>query len=69
MPHRPSAETGAHFHTPQAAAELLGITERTLRRMIASGDLPAYRLGPRLVRIKDSDLMAMLRPIPTADAS
>lgn len=52
---------------PQAeAAEYLGVTDRTLRRYVASGDLPAYRLGPRLLRFRQSDLDALMRPIPTA---
>lgn len=46
------------------AAEYLGITDRTLRRMIAAGRLPAYRLGPRLMRIDQADLDALMRPIP-----
>lgn len=52
---------------PQAdAADYLGVTERTLRRYVASGQLPAYRLGPRLLRFKQSDLDALLQPVPTA---
>lgn len=47
------------------AAEHIGVTDRTLRRMIAAGDLPAYRLGKRLTRIDQSDLDACLRRIPT----
>lgn len=46
------------------AAEYLGITDRTLRRMIAAGDLPAYRLGPRLLRIDVGDLDALMRRVP-----
>lgn len=48
------------------AAEQLGITDRTLRRMIAAGDLPAYKLGKRLTRIDQDDLDNCLRRIPTA---
>lgn len=48
------------------AAEYLGITDRTLRRMIAAGELPAYRLGPRLLRIDAGDLDALLTPVPAA---
>ena len=47
------------------AAEYLGITDRTLRRMVARGELPAYRMGPRLTRFDLSDLDATMRPIPT----
>lgn len=47
-------------------AEHLQVTERTIRRMIAAGELPAYRLGKRLLRIDAADVDALLRPVPTA---
>lgn len=48
-------------------AELLGVSQKTIRRRIADGTLTAYRSGPRLVRI-DLDVAedALLCPIPTA---
>ncbi|MGP5251486.1 helix-turn-helix domain-containing protein [Brachybacterium alimentarium] len=49
------------------AAEQLGLTEKTIRRYIAAGKLPAYRVGSRTVRIKSSDLERLLKPIPTAN--
>jgi excisionase family DNA binding protein len=51
------------------SAEYLGVSTKTIRRLIASGALPAYRVGPRNIRIKASDLEALARPIPTASAS
>jgi excisionase family DNA binding protein len=50
----------------QAAAHLQHVSHMTIRRRIADGSLPGYRLGPRLVRVKRSDVVALLRPIPTA---
>lgn len=48
------------------AAEYLGVTERTIRNYIARGTLPGHRVqGSRLVRIRLSDVDALLRPIPT----
>ncbi len=44
--------------TTEAAAQL-GITNRTLYRLIDNGDVPAYRIG-RVVRLKQSDLDAYL---------
>lgn len=44
-----------------------GISERTLRRYIAEGVLPAYRLGPRLIRIDPDDVAALFERIPTTD--
>ena len=48
----------------QVAAEF-GISDRTVRRMIADGRIPAHRLGPRLVRIRRTDALAAVTPIPT----
>lgn len=47
------------------AAEWYGVSERTLRRRIAEGRLPAYRLGPRTIRVRAEDVEALAKPIPT----
>lgn len=48
------------------AAEYLGVTERTVRNYTSRGVLPARRIrGSRLIRIRRSDLDALLTPIPT----
>lgn len=52
--------------TQDEAADYLNITDRTLRRYVASGELPAYRLGTRLLRFKQADLDALLHLVPTA---
>jgi excisionase family DNA binding protein len=44
-------------------AEMLGVTTKTIRRYIASGALPAYRVGPRLIRIDVADIQALMRPV------
>ena len=38
------------------AADLLGISVRTLEKMIARGALPAYRIGPKTVRLRREDI-------------
>ncbi|MGK2876906.1 MAG: helix-turn-helix domain-containing protein [Nocardioides sp.] len=48
------------------AAELVGQSVRTLRRRIASGALPAYRFGPRCIRVRLCDLVASGSRIPSA---
>ena len=59
--------TNRRHLSQREAAEYLGVTERTIRAYIARGDLPARRIqGSRLVRIRESDLDALLRPIPSA---
>lgn len=48
------------------AAEYLGVTDRTIRNYVSRGELPAYRVGGRVVRIDPADLEKLLRRIPTA---
>ena len=60
------------YLTRQQAAERLGISLRTLDGLIQRGGLPAYRIGSRLVRIRDTDLDAYLAgrqvaPAPVKD--
>lgn len=50
------------------AAELAGLSIRTLRRRIAEGELPAYRTGPRLIRVHPDDLVTLVVPMNTAAA-
>ena len=46
-------------------AEYLGISERTLRRFIASGHLKGFRVGDKLVRIDFDELESFATPIHT----
>jgi excisionase family DNA binding protein len=43
-------------------AEYLGVNERTVRNMLYDGRLKAHKLGPRVVRIRLSDIDAALEP-------
>lgn len=50
--------------TATEAAELLRVSTRTLRRWIASGALPAYRVGPRgPIRCRRRDVERLLTPV------
>lgn len=49
-----------------AAAEMYGISVKTLRRRISTGDLTGYRLGNRLILVDLDELEALMRPIPSA---
>lgn len=51
--------TTALIKKPEAA-EILGISVRTLEKMIARGALPAYRIGPKTVRLRREDIDAYL---------
>lgn len=54
------------------AAEMLSVSEKTIRRFIARGELPGYTLGKRgpgsgrPIRLRLEDVEALLRRIPTA---
>ena len=61
-----SAKPGA-FISLSAAAEILGISVHTLRRRIAAGELPAFRTGRRIIRVRVSDLEKLLRRVPSAE--
>jgi len=58
MPH-------SQFVSLDEAAEYLGVTPRSIRRYIAEGRLPGYRLGKKQIRVRTSDVEALLTPIPT----
>ena len=49
--------------TISAAAEYADVHPVTLRRWVAAGRLPAYRVGPRLLKIDLDDLESIIRPI------
>ncbi|MBN9104818.1 MAG: helix-turn-helix domain-containing protein [Propionibacteriaceae bacterium] len=60
-----STKPGA-FISLSAAADILGISVHTLRRRIAAGELPAFRTGRRIIRVRVGDLEKMLRRVPSA---
>jgi excisionase family DNA binding protein len=39
-----------------------------MRKLIADGKLPAYRLGRRVLKVRLADLDAVLTPIPNGAA-
>ncbi|WIY84206.1 helix-turn-helix domain-containing protein [Propionimicrobium sp. PCR01-08-3] len=48
------------------AATYLGVSTDTIRKLIADGTLPAYRLGRKKILIRVTDLECALKPIPSA---
>ncbi|MFL6142994.1 MAG: helix-turn-helix domain-containing protein [Labedaea sp.] len=49
------------------AAEVLDVCPRTVRRLIAAGDLPGYRVdGTRVVKVDLNDVEKLIRRIPAA---
>jgi excisionase family DNA binding protein len=57
------------YLTLQQAAEITHQSIRTIRRRVSQGSLPAYRFGPRQIRIKLDDLQSLGRRIPAAHSS
>lgn len=47
------------------AAKIYAVSTYTLRRRIASGDLPAVKLGYKLIRVRIDDLDRLFPAIPT----
>jgi len=66
MPVIESTKPGA-FISLAAAADILGISVHTLRRRIAAGELPAFRTGRRIIRVRLTDLEKLLRRVPSAE--
>ncbi|HEX2038161.1 MAG TPA: helix-turn-helix domain-containing protein [Acidimicrobiales bacterium] len=50
---------GARWVSTAEASERLGVTLRTLYRLVDEGRLPAYKIG-RVIRIKEEDVEAFL---------
>ena len=59
MAQKPTSLTHGVLITVDAVAEALSLSGRTVRRMIASGELPVVRLG-RAVRVRQLDLDALI---------
>lgn len=55
------------FESLAQAAERTNLSTRTLRRRIADGSLPAYRVGPRVLRVDPDDIDQLLVRLLTAD--
>ena len=53
------------FETLSQAATRSGLSPRTLRRRIAAGQLPAYRNGPRVIRLDPQDVDKLMVQIKT----
>lgn len=62
----PSARRPERLTSVQNAANYGDVSTRTIRRWIASGVIPGYRVGPRLVKVDLDDLDRIARPIPSA---
>jgi excisionase family DNA binding protein len=55
-----------HLISINQAADRLGVNPRTIRRMVSRGQLTAYRVGNKIVRLDSDDVDALPHRIPTA---
>ncbi len=46
-----------------AAADDLGVNKRTIQRLIAIGELPAFKVGAKIVRVDTDDVASLLKPM------
>ncbi len=54
------------YLTLAEAARVTQQSVKTIRRRVSDGTLPAYRLGPRSIRVRLDELEAVARRIPAA---
>lgn len=63
------------FYSLRQSAELLGVSIKTVRRMVERGDLEGRRIGPRLIKIHAKEIekagykMPVVRSSSTKDTS
>lgn len=57
-----TAQRDRDYYTVPEAADLLNVSPSTVWRWVKAERLPAYRVGPRAIRIKKEDLAAVVRP-------
>lgn len=62
----PVAAAENHWMNLQDAAVYVCVSVKTIRRLIARGDLPAYVCGKRGLRVRQVDLDALMRPLSSA---
>ena len=67
-PLQPNALSGTgqaeerEYYTVPEAARLIRVSPATIWRWIEAGKLPAYRVGPKNIRVRKSDLQSMIKP-------
>jgi len=60
-------ERQRRFTSITNAAVYADVSTRSIRRWISIGLIPAYRVGPRLLKVDLDDLDKLARRLPTAE--
>ncbi|CAL8980354.1 hypothetical protein PROP_03136 [Propionicimonas sp. T2.31MG-18] len=68
-PQNPPSPTDHRWVGIASAATYAGVSTKTVRRWISSGNIAGYRVGPRLIRVDLAEVERMMRPIPTIDGA
>jgi len=64
-PIHPAAKRAPRHAKLVSASHYSGLCTKTLRRRIADGSLPGYRIGSRTIMVDLDDVDALFQPIPT----
>lgn len=54
------------YFSKSEVAKAWHMSSDTVDRMVARGELRAYRIGPRSVRFKKCDVEGIIQPVPSA---
>lgn len=63
-----AAPVAATYVSLQQAADIMSCSVKTIRRRIAAGELPARRIGSRMIRIDAADLDTLGRNLTVSRA-
>ena len=61
-----AARQSRRYASIDQAAQLVGVSSRTIRRRIADGSIAGYRFGPRIIRVDLDEVDSLLKRIPAA---
>jgi excisionase family DNA binding protein len=61
-----AARQSRRYASIDQAAQLVGVSSRTIRRRIADGSIAGYRFGPRVIRVDLDEVDSLLKRIPAA---
>lgn len=53
----------ADFINLKEAGAILGFNPHSVRRLISQGRLRGYRIGNKAIRVRRSDVMALIEPV------
>lgn len=61
--HQGAPVSPPEYVTIAEAADALRCTDRFVRKLIAKGDLPAFKVGTKAIRLRRTDVEALLTPV------